>query len=481
MLSYNHSMGECDLLPERVAASAEEIGLRRDALILVGLSGGPDSTALLDAFRRLGYSVAAAHYHHGLRAEADADARAAENLARRLGVPFVLGKAEDEGTPIPKTGTEEAARERRYRFLFSAARQLGARAVAVGHTYDDRAETVLMHIIRGTGIHGLAALRPRAILPRWDENIPLVRPLLGVRRAETIAYCACRGLPVRWDWTNWQRKYLRNRVRLDLLPRLSSENPAIAKALWRLGEVAAAEDELLENLARRVLEKTAVQQGKGYIGLRRSALLAEPLALQRRTLKLAARLLGAEEVPFSAIADALRAARSTSGRARPWYAGVFLLAEDDVLWLTRSPEALPAEAFPQMPAERPIPLRFGSKVELANGWEFRLGEPVPLPQNWREQSAPHSVWLDADAFVQPLILRPPRVGDRIAPLGMGGRSQKIGDVFTNAKIPLRARGRWPLLCAGGEVVWLPMLRISETARIRPATRLAVKVSVLKRE
>ncbi len=474
-------MRECDFLPERVAAAAEEIGLRRDALILVGLSGGPDSTALLEAFHRLGYSVAAAHYHHGLRAEADADARAAENLACALGVPFVLGKAEDEGTPIPETGTEEAARARRYRFLFAAARNLGAQAVAVGHTYDDRAETVLMHIIRGTGIHGLAALRLRSVLPQWDKAIPLVRPLLGVRRAETIAYCACRGLPIRWDRTNWQRKYLRNRVRLDLLPRLSSENPAIADALWRLGEVAAAEDELLENLARRVLEKTAVQQGKGYIGLRRSALLAEPLALQRRALKLAAQALGVEEVPFSAIADALQAARSAGGRARPWHGGIFLLPENVVLWLTRSPEALPAEAFPQMPAEPPIHLHFGAEVELAGGWKFRLGEPVPLPQNWREQSAPHSVWLDADALAQPLILRPPRSGDRIAPLGMGGGSQKIGDVFTNAKIPLRARGRWPLLCAGGEIVWLPLLRVGEAARIRPTTRLAVNASVLKRE
>ena len=471
----------CPPLVEKVSALAEQIGLRRDALILVGLSGGADSTALLDALHRLGYAVAAAHYHHGLRAEADADARAAESFARALGVPFVLGKAEDEGAPIPKTGTEEAARERRYRFLFAAARKLGAQAVAVGHTYDDRAETVLMHIIRGTGIHGLAALRPRSILPKWDESIPLVRPLLGVRRAETIAYCACRGLPIRWDRTNWHREYLRNRVRLDWLPRLSSENPAIADALWRLGEVAAAEDELLENLARRALKKAAVQQGKGYIGLRRSALLAEPLALQRRAVKLAAQTLGVEDAPFSAIANALQAARSADRRARPWHGGIFLLSENDVLWLTRSPEALPAEAFPQMPAEHPIPLQFGAEVELAGGWKFRLGEPVPIPQNWREQSAPHSVWLDADALAQPLILRPPRPGDRIAPLGMGSRSQKVGDAFTNAKIPLRARGRWPLLCAGNEIVWLPLLRIGEAARIRPTTRLAVNASVLKRE
>jgi len=468
----------CPPLAEKVRALAEQIGLRRDAPILVGISGGADSTTLLDALHRLGYSVVAAHYHHGLRAEADADARAAENFARALGVPFVLGKAEDEGAPIPNTGTEDAARERRYRFLFAAARKIGAQAVAVGHTYDDRAETVLMHIIRGTGIRGLAALRPRTTIPKWDENIPLVRPLLGVRRTETIAYCACRGLPVRWDWTNWSRAYLRNRVRLDLLPRLSAENPAISDALWRLGEIAAAEDELLEGLARRALETVIVQQGKGYIGLRRSALLAEPLALQRRAVKLAAQALGAAETPFNAIAEVIQAIRSPTG-LRPWHDGIFLLAEGDTLWLTRSPEKLPMAAFPQMPTERSIQLQFGTEVELANGWKFRLGEPVPLPKNWREQSAPHSVWLDAEAVAQPLVLHPPRAGDRIAPLGMGGKSQKVGDAFTNAKIPLRARKRWPLLCAGGEIVWLPLLRIGEAARIRPTTRLAVQASVQK--
>ena len=163
-------------------------GLKAGARVVVGVSGGPDSLTLLDMLHRLGYAVIAAHYHHGLRAAADADEAAARTLAQTLGVPWVRESGNIAAqAAAQRLSLEAAARTARYRFLFRTAQTHHADAVAVGHTADDQVETVLMHILRGSGLAGLGGLRPRRILPSWDDQRPLVRPLPPLRREETVA------------------------------------------------------------------------------------------------------------------------------------------------------------------------------------------------------------------------------------------------------------------------------------------------------
>ncbi len=466
-----------DELQEAVClALASACGLERGARLVVGVSGGPDSLTLLHALHALGFEVIAAHLHHGLREAADADAAAVEAVARRLGVPLVVGR--DDVAALAAAGRqslEDAAREARYRFLFRVAREQRAVAVTVGHTADDQSETVLMHLLRGSGLTGLAGLRPCRRLPRWDAEIPLARPLLGVRRTATIAYARRYGLPLRWDASNWQRAFFRNRLRLDLLPRLRVENPALDAALGRLAAVAAAEEDFLAAEARRRLTAVLVAEDDKFVGLQRQAFLAAPLALQRRWLRWAAARLGAPEVGFEHVEAARRASAYPGGGARDWFAGLVLWVEPATLWVAQRRATLPAEAWPQLPGEQAFPLEPGGSVALASGWVLTLSALSPPPDD--PHTSPATAWLDASALAFPLMVRPRRPGDAIAPLGMGGRRQKIADLMVNAKIPPRLRARWPLVVSGEEIVWVPLLAVAHPARITAATTAAVSLSL----
>ena len=208
------------MLTRILQSATQNCGLRAGHVVLVGVSGGPDSLCLLDALYRLGFQSIAAYFNHRLRPEAEAEQDEVKRFATGLKIPFVGGSgdvarlASDQGKTI-----EEAAREMRYAFLFESARAYCVDAVAVGHNADDQVETVLMHLLRGSGLAGLRGMDYRT-LTQWDDRIPLVRPLLGLWRDEIMGYCAETGLQPLLDSSNLERAYLRNRIRLDLVPAL---------------------------------------------------------------------------------------------------------------------------------------------------------------------------------------------------------------------------------------------------------------------
>jgi len=245
-----------DLLPR--AAMGREHG----EPVIVGTSGGPDSVALLVILHELAQhgprpvstaflkiAPVVAHLNHGLRpGAADEDQAFVEDLARRLGLPCEVGRA-DVRREAEKLGVgiEEAARHVRRAFLAGVARRRGAKKIALAHHADDRAETVLFHILRGTGIEGLAALGPRsALLP--EEGIEIVRPLIEVPRRLVLGYLAAIGQDYREDETNREDFHTRNRLRNRLLPLLAKEfNPRVDEALLRLADQAAAAGEVLSD------------------------------------------------------------------------------------------------------------------------------------------------------------------------------------------------------------------------------------------
>ncbi len=225
--------------------------------VVVGVSGGPDSIALLDALcrlaeaGRLAVAPVVAHLHHGLRgAEADRDAAHVAETARRLGLPCHLGRADVRAeADRAGLGLEEAGRRARRRFLLETARRAGARRVALGHHADDRVETILFHICRGTGIEGLASLGPRAPL-QPETGIEVVRPLMhpDLGRAEVLAYLRSRGIGWREDASNRTADHTRNRIRHQVLPMLEEAvHPAVRKALLRLAHQAEAARAVLED------------------------------------------------------------------------------------------------------------------------------------------------------------------------------------------------------------------------------------------
>ncbi len=247
----------------------------RDVGVLVAVSGGPDSVALLRAVCRTAQPgqgrLRAAHFNHRWRgAQADEDQRFVVALCASLGLPCEVGAAESAQPGLAPDGLEAAAREARYRFLLETAQRTGARYVVTGHTADDQAETILHHILRGTGLLGLAGMRrARALSPM----VTLARPLLDVRRSEVIEYLAELEQPYRDDATNADRSLTRNRIRHELLPLLEREYaPAVAESLVRSGALAADAQEVLESLAEGLLDEALVEHSPERLVLACAAL-----------------------------------------------------------------------------------------------------------------------------------------------------------------------------------------------------------------
>ena len=270
--------------------------LRRHRLenstLLVAASSGADSTALLHGLftvrDAVGLTLHVAHFDHNFRPEAAEDARFVEAMAANLGLPFTTEHADPMKYQREEviSSFEAAARELRYRFLGRAVQSAGAVAVALGHNADDQAETVLMHLLRGTGIDGLRGMDS---LTQWrsadgQQAVMLFRPLLAVTKEQLRGYCEERSIDYREDPANRDMRFTRNRVRHRLLPSLREYNPRISEALVRLGQAASQDVDFLEAEVERVWERLACVDGE-EVTFQRGALASLPAALQARLLR----------------------------------------------------------------------------------------------------------------------------------------------------------------------------------------------------
>jgi tRNA(Ile)-lysidine synthase len=454
----------------------DQCGLRKDAPIVVGVSGGPDSLCLLDLLCQAGYPVRVAHFNHGLRSEADADAAKVTKIAERLSVPFAAQRADVRKYAGAKgISLEAAARELRYSFLFAEARSQNAQAVAVGHTADDQAETVLMHFIRGTGLRGLGGMAYRALLRVFDPSIPLVRPLLGFWHRETEEYCASRGLSPLHDASNASSDYFRNRVRNDLIPVLEKYNPRIREVLLRNAAALSSDQALLDEMLVGEWEQVLIRSSADFVALDLTRTANCSPALQRQLIRRAVETLApTEQIDFAALDRGVSLVADPSARHADLTAGLSLYRESELLYVAAAGAKLPSEAWPQMPpGVNIVEVSVPGHVELAAGWRF---EATRLPV---EVSGTHLGFQTGDRFLAELDLaalpgslqlRVRRPGDMVQPLGLGGHSQKLSDFFVNEKVPARARARWPLLCAGETVVWVPGHRLAEPFKLEPKSR-----------
>ena len=309
----------------------------RGETLLLALSGGPDSTALLDALALLrrprGFRLVAAHLDHGLRPDSAEDAVHCEAVCRQLGVPLRLGVADVRARAAREHGgIEQAARDERYLFLRALRVEEQAAAIALGHTRDDQAETLLLRLLRGAGTTGLGAMRRR--------SGGLLRPLLGVSRAEVLVHLRERSLAWREDPTNADLGYRRNRVRHELLPYLEQWfNPRVRDTLVRTAGLLADEAAFVREQASALLLRIGREQDGGF-RLRRAGLALAPAALARAALRQAlARAAG--RVPFGAahVERVLALARriEATGRTLPLPGGVQARVTRDELLLERHP------------------------------------------------------------------------------------------------------------------------------------------------
>ncbi len=457
-------------------------GLDPKQAIIVGVSGGPDSLCLMDVLRAAGYNLIVAHFNHQLRPEAAAEAEAVKEIAAQQAMACVVGSENVQAyASSSKLSIEEAARNLRYRFLFEQARIYKAQAIAVAHTADDQVETVLMHFIRGAGLTGLKGMTYRANLAAFDASIPVIRPLLDVWREETVRYCEEHGLAAHHDASNDSLDFLRNRLRHVLIPALEAYNPRFREAVWRSAQSLAADHSVLHEVVERELGKSLVQAKDDFTALDLAHLSSLSSGLQRNLIRRAVeRLIPGQEIVYAVLARAQEFISDPARVRMDLTGGLLLLREGDVLYIAHPAAELPFERWPQMPPKvDAIRMTQGSPVNLPDGWCLvSTDEPVHEAQQRSSRNEDQfQAWLDADTLPAELVLRVRRPGDTIEPLGMEGHSQKISDFFTNAKLPRRARDRWPLLCSGDQVLWIPGYRLAEPYKLKPTSRKAVYLSL----
>lgn len=429
----------------------------------VGVSGGPDSVALLRALATLAprreLYLTVLHVNHALRPEADREQRFVEFLCQRWQIPYA---GEKLTPPRTRKGSEAWARTERYRFFRSAREHYQLHAVALAHTRDDQAETVLFRLLRGSGRRGVAGIAP--IRDGW-----LLRPLLDCSRQEVMAYLAQLQLPYVTDPSNADLSYARNKIRHVLLPFLQREfSPHIRRRLASLAATFRIEEDWLESLAAAARER--VQEGPAVIALER--LEAEPAALRPRILRQWLEQTGnVAELGF----DHFERLRALSERRLPGPiqlpGAVAIRREGKRLWLE---------------SKQHQPIRVWYSYVLAPGQEVRIPEAgwritMTMPIAWdgppvRARSTDRwQAIFDMTCLPDTLEIRNFQPGDRIRPLGMTGH-KKVHDVFVDAKVPRVQRSLLPLLVHGGEVVWVPGYVRGEAARVTSATRWVCQVT-----
>lgn len=484
-------------LEGQVAAALRRMGLSgNDSILVVGVSGGPDSSALLYSLHRLQephrIRLHVAHLNHDFRGdEADEDARFVESLANELDLPATVEKQDPTEYRRDRSisSFEQLAREMRYIFMARVADELGASAVAVGHTADDQAETVLQHVLRGSGLHGLRGMTESAPWP-WPmgyPNLRIFRPLLGVTKEDTLAYCRALGRDFRDDSGNYLPRFTRNRVRHRLLPLLADEfNPRVREALGRLARTAALDLDFIEGEVSRLWPELATVTGDA-VTFDISRLAALHPSLQRMVLRRGYSELTGDtrrlrESHLSAMA-ALISGRATVGKVE-LPQGVRLHRAYDRLLVSREPElSCPLPDF-QGEHRLELPTEGGSGVvEYVEGWrvtmraevlsegDVRLWDrpedperPTDLPVE-PDSAFTWSAWLDWESLGQELSLRTRRPGDRFQPLGMS-RGKKLQDFFIDAKVPRTWRYRVPLLVSERGIAWVAGHRIADWAAVK---------------
>jgi tRNA(Ile)-lysidine synthase len=424
--------------------------LRRHAMlaggetVLVAVSGGADSTALLHILTRLAPTwhlrLHALHVDHGLREESARE-------AQRLGVPVEIVRV----TVSQRGSLEEAARVARYTALEAHADRLGAQRIAVGHTADDQAETVLMRLLEGAGVRGLAAIPP--------VRGRIIRPLITVRRAALVALLEEAGIGWIEDPSNADLKFVRNRIRHEVLPVLAAAHDAdVVAALTSVAGRAREAAEALERMATHELERL-VREDAGAMILPREPLVALPPAVATEVLRQTAARLGSR-APLRAWAHRrlARVLTSPSPRRPVRIGGVTLEVSGSLVRLgRRSPPALPARpvVVPGVVALPEIGLRLEAQRVPAGGYQ------VP-----RE---PQRVAFDAEQLTGPLVVRGRRQGDRFLPFG-GGGERRLKTLLIDAKVPRWERDRLPLVTAGGTIVWVGGLRRGAQAPLMADSR-----------
>ena len=464
-------MGASDIVTRfegevREALEAAQLTGRR---LVVAVSGGPDSLALLYALHRLrdelGLALHVAHLDHRLRGQdSAADAEFVAQTCAKLGIDYTVEDVDVLAFRREhRMSLEEAAREVRYRFLANVAEQVGADAVALGHTSDDQVETVLMNVIRGSGLRGLRGMMPVSKQRIAGSDTTLFRPLLNLSKQDTIAYCEALDLTPRADESNRSTKMTRNRVRLELLPLLRDMNPAFGDAALRLSRNAVDALAVVEGAVDAAWSEAVTQVG-GSICIDRERFRELDVALRshlviRALSHVKGDMQGIERIHVD---DAVNAVIESSGSQLHLPGGLRLIVEQRSAHIYAEDDAFAAASLDASPLAVP-------GLKTVGGWRIST-ERIKIASEDRSSG---TYWHSAEQFVErfgrgvdvsSLAVRSRVPGDRFQPLGMSG-TKKLKDFMIDEKVPGSMRDGVPLIVTSRGIAWVVGWRIAEWAKV----------------
>ncbi|MFQ5586936.1 MAG: tRNA lysidine(34) synthetase TilS [Thermodesulfobacteriota bacterium] len=454
---------------ERVKKTIERFGMvERGDRLLVAVSGGMDSVALLYVLTALrerpGIELTVCHLNHSLRGEESLrDEEFVRSLADELGLAFE-GRSEDiKAIARERKGSlQEVARAVRYAFFDEVAKKVQATKIALGHTSDDNAETVLMRFIKGSGTTGLRGIPP--VRGRY------IRPLIETGRREVEEFIVEKGIRYVEDSSNLETTYLRNRVRAELIPFIEARyNPNLRETLSRTASVIARDDEYLTGEAERLRGGVVLERGETKVTLDRVTLaeLHDSLLMRLFIMEMAQLYEYSVDITsfhLEAMAGIVRGAAPNASINLP--GGVRLVREYNRIILIRGGSDAPIE----FEGELRIP-----GVTLIEEISARLETSIidELPSSLNNDDR-RTAYFDYDTLTLPILIRSFRPGDRIVPLGMTGH-KKVKDLFIDMKVPRSQRHRTPLLVSGDEIIWVAGVRQSETGKVVGTTKRVLKV------
>ncbi len=445
--------------------------LRAGDTVVAGVSGGADSVALLDilcSLEELRLRVIVAHLNHMLRGrDSDADTAFVSDMALKYNLPFESRSVDVYRFSMEnRLSLEEGGREARYDWFDDVAARNGAQAVALGHHADDQAETVLMRLLRGAGATGLSGMSPRA-------GGKYVRPLLCATRGEIEHYLRERNIPFRTDGTNSDTRFLRNRIRHELLPYLKTYNPSIRDRLNATAQILSADEALLETITEKTFHSLAVMKDDEIL-LDLSTLLCEPQGLRFRVYRRAIRAVKGNLLHLMLkhlqVIDDLALSRKANSYAE--LPGSLKVTKSYQTLSITSGDAVPPEEQPELVIEGPgfYPLHGNRLLSITVDRPPRSLKSLP---SWK-------AFFDMDAAPFPWTVRTFRAGDRFVPLGMTG-TKKLKDFFIDIKIPPRDRRAIPLIVSKDRIIWIAGLRTAADARLTVGTEAAIAAEVLEHQ
>ncbi|PKB65728.1 MAG: tRNA lysidine(34) synthetase TilS [SAR202 cluster bacterium Io17-Chloro-G3] len=464
-------------LSHAVASQLSRAGLLEgDKPLLVAVSGGPDSLALLTLLSGLRTQnhlrLHIAHLDHGLRGpESEEDAEYVQSVANDIAIPCTVAKGNvDLFRKKHHLSWEAAAREVRYAFLSSLAEGIGASAVALGHTADDQAETVLLHLMRGSGLQGLQGMLPTTFWQSKDhtQSITLVRPLLGITREETEALCQAHKLEPRHDSSNLEDRFVRNRIRRKLIPHLKQYNPSIREALLRLSQSLSHDFSYIDQKVREVWPTIVTRTSRGLRFNRKFFLALHP-SIQAHLLRSGWKELSGDiaSLTHNQIVNALSAAQKGAGKTVSLGSGLRFHSDyGELIFETTKP----LTSNPHLIAT-PLPVPGEACI---GAWHI-TAKLVDSPQFNKE---PYRAYLDITALGKEGLVRSRQSDDRFQPLGMEG-SKRLKEFMIDAHIPRRWRDETPLLVSEQGVAWVVGWRIAHWARVTESTQKIVELNATR--